>query len=134
MIGWRRGRVSERYIGRLINETARRSAHAAINRAPDGHMIIIQPPTRSAEQNSRMWAMLSDISQQVLWHGQKLDPKDWKEMATAALKKQRVVPGIEGGFVVLGARTSRMSVQEMREVIDFLDYFGAERGVIWSVP
>ena len=35
------------------------------------------------------------------WHGQKLTPDEWKDVMTAAPKKQRVVPA-DGGFVVLG--------------------------------
>jgi hypothetical protein len=61
-----------------------------------------------------MWAMLSDISRQIDWHGQRLTPEDWKIMFTTSLKQQRVVPGLEGsGFVVLGASTSKMSVAEL---------------------
>ena len=51
------------------------------------------------------WAMLTDISNQVDWYGQKLTPEEWKEVFTAAMKKQKVVPGIDGGFVVCGSST-----------------------------
>ena len=88
--------------------------------------------TRSSAQNALMWSCLSDIAKQVDWHGQKLDEEAWKDMATAALKRQRVVPGIDGGFVVLGQRTSKMTIQEMTEVIDFLHAFGDDKGVRWS--
>jgi len=88
--------------------------------------------TRSSAQNALMWSCLSDIAKQVDWHGQRLDEEAWKDMATAALKRQRVVPGIDGGFVVLGQRTSKMTIQEMTEVIDFLRAFGDENGVRWS--
>lgn len=81
-----------------------------------------------------MWAMLHDVSEQVVWHGQKLAPEDWKDMATAALKRQRVVPGLDGGFVVLGQRTSKMSKADMSELIDFLEAFGAQQGVRFTAP
>jgi hypothetical protein len=48
---------------------------------------------------------------------------------TAALKKQKVVPGIEGGFVVIGARTSKMTVPEMTELIELSTAFGTQQGV-----
>jgi hypothetical protein len=101
-----------------------------------GHRLTleIRKATRSSEQNARMWAMLTEISRQVPWHGQKLTAEDWKDMATAALKRQRVVPGIDGGFVVLGQRTSKMTVGEMAELMDFLEAFGAEHGVRFSAP
>lgn len=94
-------------------------------------------PTRTLEQNAKMWAMLGDISSQVQWHVdgkmQYLDSEDWKDILTAGLKKtQRVAAGIEGGFVMLGQRTSKMKIGEMIELIEFCLWFGAERGVVWS--
>lgn len=99
-----------------------------------GHRLSfsVKTDTRSTAQNSLLWSCLADVSRQVEWHGQRLDDEAWKDMATAALKRQRVVPGIDGGFVVLGTRTSRMTVAEMSELIDFLHAFGDERGVQWS--
>jgi len=84
---------------------------------------------RSLEQNRLMWANLEDIAQQVIWHGLKLDKYEWKDVLTAGLKKQKIVPGIEGGFVVIGARTSNMSIAEMNELIELSTMFGAQQGV-----
>lgn len=84
---------------------------------------------RSLEQNRLMWANLEDIAQQVIWHGLKLDKYEWKDVLTAGLKKQKIVPGIEGGFVVIGARTSKMSIAEMNELIELSTMFGAQQGV-----
>lgn len=88
---------------------------------------------RSLEQNAKMWAMLADISRQVIWHGQKLTPENWKDMITAALNGQKSAPGIEGGVVFFGARTSKMSIKQMSDVIEYAYYFGAEKGVKWSI-
>jgi len=87
---------------------------------------------RSDAQSRLMWSALGDISRQVIWHGQKLDPADWKEMCTAAIKKQRVVPGLEGGFVVLGSSTRSMTKAEMTELIDFVHCLGTTHDVQWS--
>lgn len=99
-----------------------------------GHRLVLEVrrETRSDAQNSLMWSCLSDIAKQVDWHGRKLSADDWKDMATAALKRQRVVPGIDGGFVVLGQRTSRMTKAELSELVDFLHALGDQRGVVWS--
>ena len=51
---------------------------------------------RTLDQNSRLWAMLTELSRQVEWYGQRLRPEEWKDVMTAALKKQRAVPGIDG--------------------------------------
>jgi hypothetical protein len=76
-----------------------------------------------------MWANLEDIAQQVTWYGVKLTKDEWKDVLTAALKKQKVVPGIEGGFVMIGARTSKMTVPEMTELIELSTAFGTQQGV-----
>lgn len=99
-----------------------------------GHRLHVEvrQEKRSDPQNRLMWSCLGDLARQVDWHGQKLDAEAWKDMATAALKRQRVVPGIDGGFVVLGQRTSQMTKAEMTELIDFVHAFGDGRGVQWS--
>ena len=62
---------------------------------------------RTVAQNKKMWAMLTDVSKQVVWHGQLLVPEDWKDIFSAALSGQSCVPGIDGRLVVLGQRTSK---------------------------
>ena len=95
-------------------------------------VLEIKPATRSLEQNARLWAMLSDISRQVDWYGRKLTPDDWKHVFSAALKKQDVVPGLDGGFVVLGLSTSKMTKAEMCDLQTLMEAFGAEKGVRFS--
>ena len=116
----------------LSSAPARTAAMRYISQAPDGYVFQLREPTRTLEQNARMWAMLTDIAQQVDWYGQKLDPHEWKDVLSAALKKQRAVPGIDGGFVVIGARTSKMTIRQMTELMDLAEAFGAERGVKFS--
>ena len=92
-------------------------------------VLTIKPETRSLQQNARLWGMLNDISQQVDWYGRKLSPENWKHVFSAALKKQDVVPGLDGGFVVLGLSTSKMTVGEMADLQTLMEAFGAENGV-----
>lgn len=94
-----------------------------------------KPETRSSQQNRLMWRMLTDISEQVIWHGQKLAPVEWKCVLTAGLKKQKIVPNIDGnGFVVIGASTSSMTIKEMNEVIEMCEFFGGREGVRFRAP
>lgn len=84
--------------------------------------------TRSSAQNRRMWSMLNDVAQQVEWGGEKLDAEDWKDLITAALnREQKLVRGLNGGLVALGSRTSRMTIAEMTEVMDYLSAWGAQQ-------
>jgi hypothetical protein len=96
-------------------------------------------PRRTLEQNAKLWAMLGDIADQVQWQIdgklEYLKPEEWKDILTAGLRKhQRVAAGIDGGFVVLGAHTSGMTVGQMSELIELMYAFGAERGVEWTEP
>lgn len=59
----------------------------------------------------------------------KLSSEDWKNIFSASLKGQRSAPGLDGGFVVLGQSTSRMSVGEMRDLIELIQAFGAGKSV-----
>lgn len=93
--------------------------------------------TRSLAQNEKMWAVLTDISRQVKWPVdgamQFIEPEDWKHVLSAGLKRhQRVAQGVDGGFVILGQRTSQMSIREMCELIELAQAFGVEHGVSWS--
>ena len=116
----------------LAHQQARRNAIAAIESAPEGYRVEIRQSTRSLDQNARMWALLADIARQVEWYGQYLTAENWKDICTAALKRQDVVPGIDGGFVVLGTSTRNMTVGEMSELIEFITAFGAQRGVVFN--
>lgn len=116
----------------LAHSEARRRACEAIQHAPDGYAVKIQPPTRSLEQNAALWAALSDVAEQVEWYGRKLTAEDWKHVFSASLKKQDVVPGLHGDFVVLGVSTSKMTRAEMSDLIELILAFGVERGVMFG--
>ena len=96
--------------------------------------VRIGEEKRTPDQNRKLWPMLTDVSRQVDWYGQKLRPEDWKDVFTASLRQQRVVPGLDGGFVVLGLRTSKMRKREFSDLIELIYAFGAEREVEWSEP
>jgi hypothetical protein len=113
----------------LAHPEARRRAMAAVAEASEGFSVTVAPPTRNTAQNARLWALLTEISDQVEWHGQKLTKDEWKDVFTAGLKRQKVVPGLDGGFVVLGSSTSRMSKAELSDLMELISAFGAERGV-----
>jgi hypothetical protein len=100
-----------------------------------GHRLVLEvkPEKRSDPQNRRLWAMLTEVSKQVEWYGQTLSPEDWKHIFTASLQKTRAVPGIDGGIVVLGQSTSRMTKAEMCDLQTLIEAFAAERGVLLGV-
>jgi hypothetical protein len=113
----------------LVHPLARKRAMAAVADAPEGFCVTVAEPTRSLEQNSLLWPLLDALSKQINWHGQRLSSEEWKDVLSASLKRQRVVPGIDGGFVVLGQRTSQMGKREFSELLELVYAFGAQQGV-----
>jgi hypothetical protein len=109
----------------------RAKAAAWCGRLPDGTRVTFAGPKRTLPQNDRMWAMLTDVSEQATHHGLKLTPTDWKHLFTAALRRElRMVPNLTGdGFVQLGGRTSEMTTREMRDLIELIQAWGAQNGV-----
>ena len=96
--------------------------------------LEIRPEKRSDAQNRRLWAMLADIASQVDWYGHKLTSEEWKDVFSASLKRTKVVPGLDGGFVVCGQSTSKMTKAEMCELQELMEAFGAEKGVKFTAP
>ena len=88
--------MKQRYI--MSHELARQRAIDAVRNAPAGYVIEIREPTRTLDQNALLWPLLTEVSRQVDWYGQKLTEDEWKDVFTAGLRKQKAVPGIDGGF------------------------------------
>lgn len=113
----------------LAHDTARRLAAAFCMMAPAGWHVRVTPPTRTLDQNARLWAMLSDVAAQVVWHGRKLTGEEWKNVFSASLKRQDVIPGLDGGFVVMAQSTSKMTKRELSDLMELIAAFGANNGV-----
>lgn len=95
-------------------------------------VVVIRDEKRPDVLNRKMWAMLRDVSQQVEWYGRKLTDEDWKHVFSAAVEKQDAVPGIDGGFVVLGVSTRKQSKKWFSDLFEVMHAFGAEKGVRWT--
>lgn len=120
----------------LNGEEARRKAAGWIAKAPINTRVTFQGPKRSIAQNDKMWAALTDVAEQVKWHGQKLSADDFKTIFMAGLKQElRVVPNMNGnGLVQLGRSSSDLSKEETSLLIELILCWGAEHNVIFSEP
>ena len=118
----------------LNTEADRAKAMHWIQQAPVGCRVEFKAAKRSLPQNSRMWAMLTDVAQQVPWHGLKLTPDDWKLVFLDALKREvRMVPNLDGnGFVSLGRSSSDLSKSEMGDLMELISEFGSRHGVVFG--
>ena len=113
----------------------RRRAHDLVDAAPEGAVLNIRPATRSSEQNSKLWAMLSDLAR-AKPEGRDYPTDVWKSLAMAMCgHKVRFEPALDGdGVVPIGFRSSRLTKEEMSDLIEQLYAYGAEHGVEWSEP
>lgn len=98
-----------------------------------GTRFEIKDPKRTLPQNDRMWAMLSDISEQVEHCGRKYETEAWKVLFLHACGREvRFLPGLDGKtFVPWGQSSSDLSREEMSDLISFMFAFGAEKGVVF---
>jgi hypothetical protein len=120
-----------RYMVQITSERKREEALRVVRAAPQFSRVEIKAQKRTLPQNSRLWAMLTDIALQTDWHGVKLSPDDWKLLMLSGLKAEmRIVPNLDGtGFVNLGTRSSDLSVEEMSDLIELIHAFAAKRGI-----
>jgi hypothetical protein len=125
-----------RYLMTINNEQSRASAIRIAQRAPLGTRVEFKLMKRSLPQNSRFWAMLSDVALQVKWCDQILRPEDWKLIFLDALKREiRAVPNLDGnGLVVLGRSSSDLTREEMSDLMELMMAFGAQHGVTFHNP
>ena len=119
----------------LAHEQARRSAVSYVAKAPEGYVVTISEPKRTLDQNAAMWPILDAFSRQREWpvNGRmcKLEPDEWKDILSAAFEQEsvRVAMGLNGGVVMLGRRTSKMSKARFSDFLEFLNATAADRGV-----
>ena len=119
----------------LVHAEARSRACAAVMDAPHGYVVSIGEQTRNLAQNAAQWPILQAFANQLEWpvNGAmcKLEPEEFKDILTAAFRREtaRVAMGLDGGVVMLGARTREFSRGEFSEWLDFLHATAAQRGV-----
>lgn len=120
----------------ISSEAQREKAARWIARVPLGWRVEFREPKRSLEQNSRFWAMLSDVARQGRINGQKFDAEQWKVIFLKAIGRDSAfLPTLDGtSFFPAGFRSSDLSVREMADLQTFIEAWAAESGIIFSDP
>jgi 5-methylcytosine-specific restriction endonuclease McrA len=80
---------------------------------------------RSLEQNAKMWALLTEFSQQLEHGGRYYEPERWKAILLHAWGQEiEFLPSLDGNtFIPYGNQSSKMS---KRDMISFLEFILAE--------
>jgi hypothetical protein len=116
----------------LRGPSQRDHAKKLVDLAPADAVVNIREATRTSAQNDKMWAMLSDISR-AKPEGRNLPSDRWKCLFMDQVGHKPVwEPGLDGGVVNVGYKSSRLTVAEMSEMIEAIYAYGAQHGVAWS--
>ncbi|WP_407214074.1 recombination protein NinB [Enterobacter hormaechei] len=125
----------------LVNDKVKRNVVAYVQSLPvnpRAPMVIeAREETRTDKQNRLMWPLLKDLSDQVVWYGEKYAREEWKDIITVLVnqtkdEEQKSAPGINGGRVYFGVRTSKSSKAYLVDVIEAIYWFGTQQGVKFS--
>jgi hypothetical protein len=118
----------------LGSERERAIAKRLIDYAPNGAVVTIKAATRSTDQNDKMWSMISDISR-AKPDGRMHTPEVWKALFMHACGHAvQFEHGLDGQPFPVGFRSSRLTKQQMSDLIEFVYKYGAEKGVVWTEP
>lgn len=118
----------------LRGDLQRALAKRLIDQAPHDAVVKIGAARRSAEANAKMWAMLSDISR-AKPEGRTHIPEVWKTLAMHACGHEvQFLNGLNGEPFPAGFRSSKLSVNQMSDLIEFLYEYGSRHGIKWSEP
>jgi hypothetical protein len=118
----------------LYGPPERAAAHNLIDRAPSGAVMTIREAKRTTEQNDKMWSMISDISR-AKPDGRMHTPEVWKALFMKACGHAvQFEHGLDGEPFPIGFRSSKLTKQQMSDLIESIYAYGAEKGVIWTEP
>lgn len=104
-----------------------------IKAAPVDAVVTIKEGTRTADQNAKFWAMLSDVAR-AKPEGRVMTAENWKAAFMSALGHEILwQPGIDNGPPFpAGFRSSRLSKSQMADLITFVAEYGDRHGIKWS--
>ena len=105
----------------LINDNVKHNVVRFIQSLPVDHrsplIIEAREESRTDKQNRLMWPLLKDLSDQVVWHGEKLEPAEWKDLITVLVSQmqnpeheQKSAPGYQRRPRLL--RRSHLSIKQ----------------------
>ncbi len=108
----------------ILSQHNRNLAREIVDNAPDGHILEVRPPKRSLDSNRYYWAVLGDISEQVV-PGKAYEPSIWHEYLRALFLPERMVELPDGSLKMLEPSTSELNQSSFSEYV--------EKVVMWAL-
>ena len=115
----------------ILSPHNRNLAREMVDNAPDGHILEVRPPKRSLDSNRYYWAVLSDISEQVV-PGKAYEPSIWHEYLRALFLPERMVELPDGSIKMLEPSTSELNQATFSEYTEKVIKWALEHDVKFS--
>ena len=136
----------------LVDAWSRKLAYDAIRDAVDESWADIKPPSKTREQEEHYHAQINDIAKQYQHLNLQLDLETWKRLTIDQFRRDTlnepeccakywkrhqltVMPSLDGhAVIVLGEQSRRFPKDVASAFIEWLNAYGADKGVKWSDP
>ena len=115
----------------ILSQHNRNIAREMLDNAPDGHILEVRPPKRSLDSNRYYWAVLGDISEQVV-PGKAYEPSIWHEYLRALFLPERMVELPDGSIKMLEPSTSELNQATFSEYTEKVIKWALEHDVRFS--
>ena len=116
------------------SQADRRKAADWCMKAPTGTRIEFKASKRTIPQNDRMWSMLTEVASQKEHAGRKYSADQSKVLFLHAIGREvQFIPSLDNStFIPWGQSSSDLSVSEMTALMDFIEAWGTQNGVVFS--
>ncbi len=108
----------------ILSTHNRNLAREILDNAPNGHILEVRPPKRSLDSNRYYWAVLGDISEQVV-PGRSYEPSVYHEYFRTLFLPERMVELPDGSLKMLEPSTSELNQSSFSEYV--------EKVVMWAL-
>ena len=115
----------------ILSPHNRNLAREMVDNAPDGHILEVRPPKRSLDSNRYYWAVLGDISEQVV-PGRSYEPSVYHEYFRTLFLPERMVELPDGSIKMLEPSTSELNQATFSEYTEKVIKWALEHDVRFS--
>ena len=115
----------------ILSPHNRNIAREMLDNAPDGHILEVRPPKRSLDSNRYYWAVLGDISEQVV-PGRSYEPSVYHEYFRTLFLPERMVELPDGSIKMLEPSTSELNQATFSEYTEKVIKWALEHDVRFS--
>jgi len=115
----------------ILSPHNRDVARQMVDNAPDGHILEVRPPKRSLDSNRYYWAVLGDISEQMVV-GKAYEPSIWH-----VYFKQLFLPDLmqelpDGSLSIVPPSSTKLTQKQFSEYLEKVVKWSLEHDVKFS--